>query len=143
MEASPPVRTKKVPTMEESMPTAAIRKGRTSMGSSNSGATAEAARCSAANYVYLTVMERGAAEGYRVFDFGRTRRDNVGGCDFKRFQGFEPRPLEYQICTLAGHTAPNLSPSNPKLRLARRMWSFLPLAVARPLGALLSKHIPG
>lgn len=107
------------------------------------GTTNEARRCSAANFIYLTAMERGVAAGYRVFDFGRSRKDNTGSYDFKRFNGFTPRPLEYQCYTLPGHTAPNLSPSNPKFDLARRVWRFLPLSVTRVLSARLANHIPG
>ena len=107
------------------------------------GTTDDAKRCSAANFIYLSAMERGVESGYRVFDFGRTRRDNPGSYDFKRFQGFEPRPLEYQRYTLPGHADPDLSPTNPRFRLARRLWAHLPLCVTRPLGARLSRHVPG
>jgi FemAB-related protein (PEP-CTERM system-associated) len=107
------------------------------------GTTHDAKRCSAANFIYLTTMERGVAAGYRVFDFGRTRRDNQGSFDFKRLHGFEPRPLHYQIHTVNGREPLNLSPDNPKYRLARRVWSHLPLHVTRPLGARLAKHFPG
>jgi FemAB-related protein (PEP-CTERM system-associated) len=107
------------------------------------GTTDDAKRCSAANYIYLTVMERAVQEGYRVFDFGRTRRDNGGSFAFKRFQGFEPRPLGYQVYTAPGADTPNLSPDNPKFNLTRRVWSHLPLCVTRPLGAALARHIPG
>ncbi len=107
------------------------------------GTTDDAKRCSAANFIYLNAMERGVEFGYRVFDFGRTRRDNQGSYDFKRFQGFAPRPLEYQTYTLPGHAALDLSPTNPQFRLARRLWTRLPLCVTRPLGARLSRHVPG
>ncbi len=107
------------------------------------GTTHDAKRCSAANFIYLTAMERGVEHGYRTFDFGRSRRDNKGSFDFKRFQGFEPRPLGYQTYTSDGSPPPNLSPDNPKFRMARRVWSHLPLWVTRPLGVRLSKHVPG
>ena len=107
------------------------------------GTTGEATRCSAANYIYLTAMERGVDLGYRVFDFGRTRRDNIGSYNFKRFQGFEPHTLGYQCDTAAGHQTPDLSPSNPKFRVARRLWPYFPLAITRAVGARLAKHVPG
>jgi lipid II:glycine glycyltransferase (peptidoglycan interpeptide bridge formation enzyme) len=107
------------------------------------GTTNEARRCGAANFIYLTVMERGVEQGYRIFDFGRSRRDNRGSYDFKRFNGFEPRPLAYQCYTAPGCTAANLSPSNPRLNLARRVGRHLPLCVTRTVGAHLAKHIPG
>jgi FemAB-related protein (PEP-CTERM system-associated) len=107
------------------------------------GTTDRARKCSAANFIYLAVMERAVAEGYRVFDFGRSRRDNEGSYNFKRFNGFEPQPLGYQQYVPPGAEPPDLSPSNAKYRLARKVWPKLPLFVTRPVGAYLARHIPG
>jgi predicted N-acyltransferase len=107
------------------------------------GATDDAKRVNAANFIYLTTMERGVEEGYRVFDFGRSRMDNPGSFNFKRLHGFEPVPLGYQRYVASGTEAPNLSPSNPRYRLARSVWSRLPLCLTKRLGARLAKHIPG
>jgi FemAB-related protein (PEP-CTERM system-associated) len=107
------------------------------------GTTDAARACSAANFIYLTLAEQAAEDGYRVFDFGRSRRDNAGSFDFKRFHGFEPRPLAYQQVSMIGTKAMELSPSNPKFRLARRLWTHLPLGLTRRLGARLTYHIPG
>jgi hypothetical protein len=93
--------------------------------------------------MYLAAMEKGVELGCREFDFGRTRVDNQGSYDFKRFQGFEPTPLQYQYFVPEGGRAPDLTPSNPGLQLGRRVWPRLPLAVTRPLGAWLAKSIPG
>jgi FemAB-related protein (PEP-CTERM system-associated) len=106
------------------------------------GTTAPARKCSAANFIYLATMERAVEEGYRVFDFGRSRRDNSGSYDFKRFQGFEPRPLEYQRHSTSAR-ALELTPANPVFRLARRVFRRLPLPVTRMVGARLADHIPG
>jgi FemAB-related protein (PEP-CTERM system-associated) len=107
------------------------------------GATREARRCSAAHFSYVTLMERAVAHGYRVFDFGRSRRDNTGSHDFKRFCGFEPAPLGYQLWTAPGRPAVSLSPDSPKFRLARRIWPYLPLRVTQAMGGYLARHIPG
>jgi len=107
------------------------------------GSTPESTRCSAANFAYFGLFQRAVAEGYRVFDFGRSRKENSGSADFKRFHGFEPRALEYQRYTPPGRTAPDLNPDNPRFDLARRCWRHIPLTITRPLGALLSRHIPG
>ena len=95
------------------------------------------------NFMYLSAMEKGVELGCRAFDFGRTRIDNKGACDFKRFQGFEPTPLNYQYYIPQGGRVPDLTPHHPRLQLARRVWPKLPLTVTRPLGAWLSKSIPG
>jgi FemAB-related protein (PEP-CTERM system-associated) len=100
-------------------------------------------KCHANNFLYLTAMEKGVELGCREFDFGRSRVDNAGSYNFKRFQGFEPTPLHYQYYVPRGGREPDLHPSNPKLQLARRVWPRLPLAVTRPLGAWLARSIPG
>ncbi|GMV98506.1 MAG: FemAB family PEP-CTERM system-associated protein [Phycisphaerae bacterium] len=100
-------------------------------------------KCCPNNLLYLTAMEEAVRLGCREFDFGRSRSDNVGSCHFKHNQGFEPTPLGYQYFVPAGGRAPDLYPTNPKVQLARWIWPRLPLAVTRPLGAWLSKSIPG
>ncbi len=95
------------------------------------------------NLVYLSVMERAVTMGCHTFDFGRSRRDNAGACAFKKNQGFTGQPLQYQSYCPAGRTAPNLTPNNPRFQMARRVWPLLPGALSRPVGAWLSKHIPG
>jgi len=95
------------------------------------------------NFLYLTAMEKGVQIGCQEFDFGRSRIDNAGAYNFKRFQGFEPTPLQYQYYVPQGGRIPDLHPGNRKLEMARRLWPRLPLAVTRPLGAWLAKSIPG
>ncbi len=107
------------------------------------GTSGDATRCSAANFIYLTVMERAVACGYRIFDFGRSRRENAGCCNFKRFNGFDPQPLGYQYYIPPGRQPVNLSPANPRFRAARALWPNLPLFLTQALGARLARHIPG
>ncbi len=107
------------------------------------GSTEEARGCSAANFIYFSLMERGVAAGFRTFDFGRSRRDNSGSYDFKRFNGFEPVPLGYQSFVPPGETRPSLSPNAARYRLARRIWKHLPLMLTQVASARLAAHIPG
>jgi FemAB-related protein (PEP-CTERM system-associated) len=107
------------------------------------GCEPAARECGAASLIYAAVMERAAVEGYRIFDFGRSRRDNKGSFDFKRFHGFEPRLLGYQRYSVATSQPLDLTPANPAFDIARRIWTRLPLAVTRPAGAFLSNYIPG
>jgi CelD/BcsL family acetyltransferase involved in cellulose biosynthesis len=95
------------------------------------------------NYLYLTAMEWGVRVGLRYFDFGRSRRNNRGSFDFKRHQGFEFRPLGYQVLLRSRAKAVNLTPDSARLRWAIRAWRHLPLLVTKPLGAWLAKSIPG
>lgn len=95
------------------------------------------------NYLYAESMRWGVQHGYRRYDFGRTRIGNNGSYDFKRFCGFQPQPLDYQVHIPAGQAEPDLSPGSPRWSAARRVWRALPLPLTRPLGAWLAKSIPG
>lgn len=107
-----------------------------------SGSTAGGMRKNANNVMYLSLMEHAVRKGLRWFDFNRTRRDNRGPHDFKRFHGFEPSPLHYQYVLGQGGALPNLSPSNPKYALAGRVWRQLPLWLTTRAGGCITKWIP-
>jgi hypothetical protein len=101
-------------------------------------------RCNGAvNFLYYATMERAIRSGLRRFDYGRTRKDNPGSAGFKKNQGFKPRTLGYQRYVPPGRKAPNLTPSNRRFALARRVWPRLPLVLTRALGSWLAKSIPG
>jgi FemAB-related protein (PEP-CTERM system-associated) len=95
------------------------------------------------NFVYMSAMRKAVELGCRVFDFGRSRVDNKGSYDFKRFHGFEPRPLGYQRYVREGSACVELTPNNPKFRVLRQVWRRLPMPICRRLGAWASHHIPG
>jgi FemAB-related protein (PEP-CTERM system-associated) len=95
------------------------------------------------NFLYFTMMRHVVERGCRTFDFGRTRSNNQGSFRFKQLHGFKPTPLVYRRWTRPGRTPPDLSPSNPRYALARRVWPRLPLAITRPLGGWLARSIPG
>jgi FemAB-related protein (PEP-CTERM system-associated) len=100
-------------------------------------------RTGCTNLLYLAVMERAVVCGLRRFDLGRSRRANRGSFAFKRNQGFEPQVLGYQRFVPPGRKAPDLTPSNPRFAVARRLWRHLPLSLACGLGGRLSRWIPG
>jgi FemAB-related protein (PEP-CTERM system-associated) len=106
------------------------------------GALREALPCAVNDFMYWELMCYAANAGYTVFDFGRSR-EGTGAYHFKRHWGFEPVPLPYQYRLLRGQHLPDLSPSNPRLRLASALWRRLPLRVTTLLGPLLTRHIPG
>jgi FemAB-related protein (PEP-CTERM system-associated) len=93
------------------------------------------------DFMYWELMCHAADAGYRVFDFGRSR-EGTGSYDFKRHWGFEPVPLPYQYVMLKGGRLPDLSPSNPRLRVATDVWKRLPLAVTNALGPVLTRYLP-
>ncbi len=105
------------------------------------GALREGLQYAVNDFMYWSLMCHVAAAGYRVFDFGRSR-EGTGAYNFKRHWGFEPQPLPYQYALLEGAKMPNLSPSNPKMRLAVETWKRLPLGVTKLAGPLLTRYLP-
>jgi FemAB-related protein (PEP-CTERM system-associated) len=92
------------------------------------------ARDVAANdFKYWELMRRACERGYRVFDYGRSKR-GTGSFDFKKHWGFEPAPLAYEYCLYRGDRIPEHNPLNPKYRLMIALWRRLPRAVANALG---------
>lgn len=94
----------------------------------------------ASAFLYLALQEWCVREGYRVFDFGRSRKDS-GAFDFKRRQGFEPRDLPYRFRLVKDEGLPSLTPSNPRTRLLTKTWSRLPAGFANGLGGWLSRFL--
>lgn len=106
------------------------------------GALRDASPYAATDFMYWELLCYAAGAGYRIFDFGRSRR-GTGSYDFKRHWGFEPVSLPYQYVLLRSRSLPDISPGNPRLRLATRLWSRLPLSVTKVIGPYLTRYIPG
>ncbi|HEY2252149.1 MAG TPA: FemAB family XrtA/PEP-CTERM system-associated protein [Planctomycetaceae bacterium] len=99
-------------------------------------------RLNTSNYLYYHLMTHGIESGLRVFDLGRTRQDNTGGCDFKMNQGFQPEPLHYGYYSPRGVPAPDLRHSNPRFALAKAVWSKLPCQCVSSLGGFVTCWLP-
>ena len=106
-----------------------------------SGAVAGADSLGANNFMYAMLMEQAVRSGDRVFDFGRSRAGS-GAADFKRHMGFEPTPLDYQFWFPRGGKPPEITPSNPRTAVPRRILSSLPLWMARLVGPVIMRHVP-
>jgi len=105
------------------------------------GARRECFHLAPNDFMYWELMRYSAENGYRIFDFGRSKIGS-GSFDFKRHWGFEARPLPYAVRAINGHTIPDTSPRNPKLQWAIRVWRNLPLGVTNTLGPHIARHIP-
>ena len=105
------------------------------------GAVREALRYAVNDFMYWELMCHAARAGYRIFDFGRSRA-GTGSYDFKRHWGFTPVPLPYQYVLLRGRALPDLSPSNPRFRLAIEVWRRLPLWVTKAVGPAITTYLP-
>ena len=90
--------------------------------------------------LYWAFMERCVQEGVRVFNFGRCTPGG-GTHRFKRQWGSHDVPLHWYQWT-AGRADGTPSPDHGRYRMAARLWSRLPLAVANRLGPAIVRYIP-
>jgi FemAB-related protein (PEP-CTERM system-associated) len=93
------------------------------------------------DFMYWELMKYGCEKGYKVFDFGRSKKD-TGPYHFKRHWGFEPQGFNYRYYLVRAKRMPNVSPANPKYRLFINAWKRLPLSVTNWLGPKLVRGIP-
>ncbi len=106
-----------------------------------SGAVPDANKEAANDFLYWALMSDAAEKGYKIFDFGRSKKD-TGPYHFKRHWGFEPIPLPYQYYLNKLDEIPNISPANPKYQKRVEMWKKLPLWATKLIGPHIVKYIP-
>jgi FemAB-related protein (PEP-CTERM system-associated) len=85
------------------------------------------------NFMYFDHLLWAGNNGYRTFDFGRSKID-TGPYAFKKHFGATERPLPYEIMLVKRETLPNFSPANPKFAMAIKVWQRMPLPVTRLIG---------
>jgi FemAB-related protein (PEP-CTERM system-associated) len=105
------------------------------------GATPDATRLAANNFMYWRLMEWAGAQGFRIFDFGRSKK-GTGAFAFKSQWNMNVEQLEYQVLLVKRKTVPNFSPINPKFDMAIRIWRNLPLPVTKWLGPSAVRLFP-
>lgn len=91
--------------------------------------------------MYWRALELSIEAGCRVFDFGRSSADS-GTYRFKKQWGAKPRQLHWHYWLADGRSMPNLTPNNPKYRLAISAWQRLPVPVANLLGPHIVRNLP-
>ena len=94
------------------------------------------------NYMYFDQMREAGREGYRLFDFGRSKKAVGGSYDFKAHWGMVERELPYEMLLIRRKELPNLTPANPIFDLPRKMWQRLPMALVRAIGPNLVRLVP-
>ena len=105
------------------------------------GSTSEARDVKGVNhFMYWELMRYSCQQGYRLFDFGRSK-SGTGPFSFKKNFGFEPTPLPYEYYLATSDTMPDVSPMNPRYRLMINAWSKLPLPVANLIGPYLARSL--
>lgn len=93
------------------------------------------------NFMYLKLMEYGVENGFRYFDFGRSK-EGTGSYDFKKNQGFEPQPLYYQYYLNKINSIPDVSPLNPKINAMVKIWKHLPISITNLIGTKIIRYTP-
>jgi len=106
------------------------------------GSVIEARSLMANDFMYWELMRRACESGVGVFDYGRSRI-GTGSYRFKKHWGFEPEPLHYQYYLVRQREMPDLSPGNPKYRMAISVWKRLPTALTRVVGPMIARGLPG
>jgi FemAB-related protein (PEP-CTERM system-associated) len=105
------------------------------------GSTAIARSIKGVNhFMYWELMRRSAEQGYRLFDFGRSKA-GTGPYSFKKNFGFDPQPLPYEYHLVKSDAVPDVNPMNPKYRLLVNTWTKLPLPVVNFIGPFLARSL--
>ena len=104
------------------------------------GGTAAARAVAGNDFMYWDLMRRACERGFKVFDFGRSKKGS-GSYDFKKNWGFEPTPLFYEYLLVKDAAVPEVNPNNPKYRLFIQAWKKLPLPLANLIGPHLVKNL--
>jgi len=104
------------------------------------GSISEYNRLAVNNFMYWMLMKYGCEHGYKIFDFGRSKK-GTGSFDFKKRWGMTMTELPYQYFLVRQKSLPDTSPLNPKFSKAIQIWRRLPLPVTQLIGPLISKHL--
>jgi FemAB-related protein (PEP-CTERM system-associated) len=105
------------------------------------GATPDATRLAANNFMYWELIKWAGEQGFRTFDFGRSKK-GTGAFAFKSQWNMNAEQLDYQIFLVKRKTVPNFSPVNPKFEMAIRLWQNLPFSVTKWLGPSAVRLFP-
>jgi FemAB-related protein (PEP-CTERM system-associated) len=104
------------------------------------GGTGEARNLAGNDFMYWELMRRACERGYKIFDFGRSKR-NTGSFDFKKNWGFEPQQLHYEYQLHQSNKIPDHNPLNPKYKFFIKAWQKLPLTIANLIGPHIVKNL--
>ena len=104
------------------------------------GSIREYNRLAVNNFMYWMLIKYGCEHGYKIFDFGRSKK-GTGSFDFKKRWGMTMSELAYEYMLVRQRTMPDTSPLNPKFSKAIELWRRLPLPVTQWIGPVVSKHL--
>lgn len=93
------------------------------------------------NMLYWEAIRYGCEEGFKYFDFGRSKW-NSGTFRFKKPWGAIPKQLQYLYYLNSLDNMPNLDPSSQKYRALTQVWKRLPVSIATMVGPKIRRNIP-
>lgn len=93
------------------------------------------------NFMYWNLMAQSWREGYRSFDFGRSKR-GTGACKFKSSWNMQVAELPYRYKLINTKAVPRMSPVDGKFRIAVSLWKWLPLPLTKIVGPKVIRRIP-
>jgi hypothetical protein len=105
------------------------------------GARRQSMAMAPSDFMYWQLMRFATEQGYKTFDFGRSK-EGTGSYHFKRHWGFTPIALPSWCYSPSGRDVPDISPLNPKLQWAIRVWQSLPIPITKSLGPHVVRHVP-
>jgi FemAB-related protein (PEP-CTERM system-associated) len=93
------------------------------------------------NFMYWNLMCQSHREGFRYFDFGRSKR-GTGSFTFKEAWSMQMTELPYRYQLVHSKEIPHLSPVDEKFRLPVALWKQLPFSWTKVLGPRVIQKIP-
>jgi len=105
------------------------------------GALSEYYKDSPNNFMYWSLMAQSSKEGFREFDFGRSKR-GTGSHDFKSAWSMTVTELPYKYHLAKAKEVPQLSPVDKKFQLPVAAWKRLPFSCTKVIGPRLIRWVP-
>jgi FemAB-related protein (PEP-CTERM system-associated) len=93
------------------------------------------------NFMYWNLLAQSSKEGFRQFDFGRSKR-GTGSFQFKSSWSMEESELPYRYHLVRAKEVPRLSPLDKKFQLPVAMWKRLPFSWTKVIGPRLIRGVP-
>jgi len=106
-----------------------------------SGALAEYNRDSPNSFMYWNLIEQSSQEGFREFDFGRSKR-GTGSYDFKAAWSMQISELPYRYHLVTAKEIPHLSPIDAKFQLPVAAWKRMPYSWTKIIGPKVIRWVP-
>jgi FemAB-related protein (PEP-CTERM system-associated) len=105
------------------------------------GALAEYYKDSPNNFMYWSLIAQSCKEGFRQFDFGRSKK-GTGSYLFKSAWSMQVTELPYRYHLVRAKGVPHLSPADKKFQLPVAAWKRMPYSLTKIAGPQLIRWIP-